>query len=229
MELSILKPADIWFWLFLVISFITIVYSFLLIKNHPDLKLLITFRSITFIVIIILLLQPKFSWIQFNYNKLDWNLYLDNSVSISYHPTISFQTIKTEFEQIIYTISKKNILTNLFSFSDKVNKIESPNILNASGPSTDLSEVLNHIKLNQDKLAGAIVITDGQNNHGIDPQNSIKNIKVPVFTLGIGESKPLIDLSIESVDAPTVAIKGDNVPESLKKIPSTLSISNEKA
>ena len=211
MELSILKPADIWFWLFLVICFITIVYSFLLIKNHPDLKLLITFRSITFIVIIILLLQPKFSWIQFNYNKLDWNLYIDNSVSISYHPTISFQTIKTEFEQIIYAISKKNILTNLFSFSDKVNKIESPNILNASGPSTDLSEVLNHIKLNQDKLAGAIVITDGQNNHGIDPQNSIKNIKVPVFTLGIGESKPLIDLSIESVDAPTVAIKGDNV------------------
>ena len=211
MELSILKPADIWFWLFLIISFITIVYSFLLIKNNPDLKLLITFRSITFIVMIILLLQPKFSWIQFNYNKLDWNLYVDNSVSISYHPTISFQTIKTELEQIIYTISKKNILTNLFSFSDKINIIESSNILNASGSSTDLGEVLKHIKLNQDNLAGAIVITDGQNNHGIDPQSFIKNIKVPVFTLGIGESKPLIDLSIESVDAPTVAIKGDNV------------------
>ena len=211
MELSILKPADIWFWFFVIISFITIVYSFLLIKNHSDLRLLIIFRSITFIIIIILLLQPKFSWIQFNYNKLDWNLYVDNSVSISFHPTISFQTVKTELEQIIYIISKKNILTNLFSFSDKLNTIENSNMLDGSGSSTDLGQVLNHIQLNQNNLAGAIIITDGQNNHGIDPQNYLKNIKVPVFTLGIGESKPLIDLSIESVDAPTVAIKGDNV------------------
>ena len=120
MEWAILKPVDIWFWFFVIISFITIVYSFLLIKNHPDLKLLIILRGTTFIIIIILLLQPKFSWIQFNYNKLDWNLYVDNSVSISFHPTISFQTVKTELEQIIYIISKKNILTNLFSFSDKV-------------------------------------------------------------------------------------------------------------
>ncbi len=84
-------------------------------------------------------------------------------------------------------------------------------MLDGSGSSTDLGQVLNHIQLNQNNLAGAIIITDGQNNHGIDPQNSLKNIKVPVFTLGIGESKPLIDLSVESVDAPTVAIKGDNV------------------
>ena len=211
MEWAILKPVDIWFWFFVIISFITIVYSFLLIKNHPDLKLLIILRGTTFIIIIILLLQPKFSWIQFNYNKLDWNLYIDNSVSISYHPTVSFQTIKAELEQIIYDISKKNTLTNLFSFSDKVNPIENPNVLNSDGSSTDLGEVLNHIQLSQDDLAGAIIITDGQNNRGIDPQNSTKNIKVPVFTLGIGESKPLIDLNIESVDAPTVAIKGENV------------------
>ena len=136
MEWAILKPVDIWFWVFVIISFITIVYSFLLIKNHPDLKLLIILRGTTFIIIIILLLQPKFSWIQFNYNKLDWNLYIDNSVSISYHPTVSFQTIKAELEQIIYDISKKNTLTNLFSFSDKVNPIENPNVLNSDGSST---------------------------------------------------------------------------------------------
>ena len=71
--------------------------------------------------------------------------------------------------------------------------------------------MLNHIELNQDNLAGAVIISDGQNNNGINPKSLIKNIKVPVYTLGIGETKPLIDLSIESVDAPTVAVKGENV------------------
>ena len=60
-------------------------------------------------------------------------------------------------------------------------------------------------------MAGAVIISDGQNNNGINPKSLIKNIKVPVYTLGIGETKPLIDLSIESVDAPTVAVKGENV------------------
>ena len=211
MEFSILKPVDIWFWLFIIISFITIIFSFIIIKNHSELKWLIFLRSTTFLLTTFLLLQPKFSWTHFKYNELEWNIYVDNSVSISYHPTLSLQTIKTELEQILYAISKKNIFSNLFSFSQKVNEIENTNQFDGTGSSTDLGSVLNHIHFNQNNLAGAIIITDGQNNHGIDPLKLIDNIKVPIFTLGIGESKPLIDLSIEGVDAPTVAIKGENV------------------
>ena len=211
MEFSILKPVDIWFWLFIIISFITIIFSFIIIKNHSELKWLIFLRSTTFLLTTFLLLQPKFSWTHFKYNELEWNIYVDNSVSISYHPTLSLQTIKTELEQILYAISKKNIFSNIFSFSQKVNEIENTNQFHGTGSSTDLGSVLNHIHFNQNNLAGAIIITDGQNNHGIDPLKLIDNIKVPIFTLGIGESKPLIDLSIEGVDAPTVAIKGENV------------------
>ena len=211
MEFSILKPVDIWFWLFIIISFITIIFSFILIKDHSELKWLIFLRSTTFLLTTFLLLQPKFSWTHFKYNELEWNIYVDNSVSISYHPTLSLQTIKTELEQILYAISKKNIFSNLISYSQKVKEIENTNQFDGTGSSTDLGSVLNHIHFNQNNLAGAIIITDGQNNHGIDPLKLIDNIKVPIFTLGIGESKPLIDLSIEGVDAPTVAIKGENV------------------
>ena len=48
----------------------------------------------------------------------------DNSVSISYHPALSFQTIKTELEQIIFNISKNIAFSNLFSFSDEVKEIK---------------------------------------------------------------------------------------------------------
>ena len=211
MDFSFLKPVDLWFWFFFIISFIIIVYTLIFIKNHSEIKFLIILRSITFLIFTFLLLKPKFSWTQYNYNNLDWNLYIDNSVSISYHPLLSFQTIKSELEQIIYSIIKKDAFYNLFSFSGNIKKIKNTESFDSSGSSTDIGKVLNHIKLNQDNLAGAVIISDGQNNNGINPKSLIKNIKVPVYTLGIGETKPLIDLSIESVDAPTVAVKGENV------------------
>ena len=211
MDFSFLKPVDLWFWFFFIISFIIIVYTLIFIKNHSEIKFLIILRSITFIIFTFLLLKPKFSWTQYNYNNLDWNLYIDNSVSISYHPLLSFQTIKSELEQIIYSIIKKDAFYNLFSFSGNIKKIKNTESFDSSGSSTDIGKVLNHIELNQDNLAGAVIISDGQNNNGINPKSLIKNIKVPVYTLGIGETKPLIDLSIESVDAPTVAVKGENV------------------
>ena len=211
MDFSFLKPVDLWFWFFFIISFIIIVYTLIFIKNHSEIKFLIILRSITFVIFTFLLLKPKFSWTQYNYNNLDWNLYIDNSVSISYHPLLSFQTIKSELEQIIYSIIKKDAFYNLFSFSGNIKKIKNTESFDSSGSSTDIGKVLNHIELNQDNLAGAVIISDGQNNNGINPKSLIKNIKVPVYTLGIGETKPLIDLSIESVDAPTVAVKGENV------------------
>ncbi len=211
MDFSFLKPVDLWFWFFFIISFIIIVYTLIFIKNHSEIKFLIILRSITFLIFTFLLLKPKFSWTQYNYNNLDWNLYIDNSVSISYHPLLSFQTIKSELEQIIYSIIKKDAFYNLFSFSGNIKKIKNTESIDSSGSSTDIGKVLNHIELNQDNLAGAVIISDGQNNNGINPKSLIKNIKVPVYTLGIGETKPLIDLSIESVDAPTVAVKGENV------------------
>ena len=211
MDFSFLKPVDLWFWFFFIISFIIIVYTLIFIKNHSEIKFLIILRSITFIIFTFLLLKPKFSWTQYNYNNLDWNLYIDNSVSISYHPLLSFQTIKSELEQIIYSIIKKDAFYNLFSFSGNIKKIKNTESFDSSGSSTDIGKVLNHIELNQDNLAGAVIISDGQNNNGINPKSLIKNIKVPVYTLGIGETKPLIDLSIESVDAPTVAVKGENI------------------
>ena len=211
MDFSFLKPVDLWFWFFFIISFIIIVYTLIFIKNHSEIKFLIILRSITFVIFTFLLLKPKFSWSQYNYNNLDWNLYIDNSVSISYHPLLSFQTIKSELEQIIYSIIKKDAFYNLFSFSGNIKKIKNTESFDSSGSSTDIGKVLNHIELNQDNLAGAVIISDGQNNNGINPKSLIKNIKVPVYTLGIGETKPLIDLSIESVDAPTVAVKGENI------------------
>ena len=71
MDFSFLKPVDLWFWFFFIISFIIIVYTLIFIKNHSEIKFLIILRSITFVIFTFLLLKPKFSWTQYNYNNLD--------------------------------------------------------------------------------------------------------------------------------------------------------------
>ena len=100
MDFSFLKPVDLWFWFFFIISFIIIVYTLIFIKNHSEIKFLIILRSITFVIFTFLLLKPKFSWTQYNYNNLDWNLYIDNSVSISYHPLYHFKLLNQNLNKL---------------------------------------------------------------------------------------------------------------------------------
>ena len=143
--------------------------------------------------------------------ELDWNFYVDNSVSIGYHPALSLQTIKSEFSQLLINLNKQDIAPYLFSFSESVSELESVQSWDGKGSSTNLGSVTSHIISNQGILAGAIIITDGQINQGLDPTQLIQNVEVPVYTLGIGEFTPLVDLSIQSIDAPTVGIKGEDV------------------
>jgi hypothetical protein len=211
MDISLLKPVDAWFWVFSISVLVAILATYLSIRNHPELRWLFILRGISLIIALLLLLQPRFTWIENKAIELDWNFYLDNSVSIGYHPALSLQTIKSEFSQLVFNLNKQDITPYLFSFSESVSTLENVQSWDGKGSSTNLGSVISHIVSNQEKLAGATIITDGQINQGLDPTQLIQKVEVPVYTIGIGELTPLVDLSIQSIDAPTVAIKGEDV------------------
>ena len=211
MDVSLLKPVDAWFWEFSISVLIAILATYLSIRNHPELRWLLILRGISLIIALLLLLQPRFTWTETKTRELDWNFYVDNSVSIGYHPALSLQTIKSELSQLIFNLNKQDIAPYLFSFSESVSALENVQSWDGKGSSTNLGSVISHIVSNQEKLAGATIITDGQINQGLDPTQLIQKVEVPVYTLGIGEFTPLVDLSIQSIDAPTVAIKGEDV------------------
>jgi len=211
MDVSFLKPVDTWFWVFSISVLIAILATYLSIRNHPELRWLLILRAISLIIALFLLLQPRFKWTESNTIKLDWNFYVDNSVSIGYHPALSLQTIKSELSQLVFNLNKQDVSPYLYSFSESVSELENVQSWDGKGSSTNLGSVISHIISDQEKLAGATIITDGQFNQGLDPSQLIQKVEVPVYTLGIGHSTPLVDLSIQSIDAPTVAIKGEDL------------------
>ena len=211
MDVSFLKPVDTWFWVFSISVLIAILATYLSIRNHAELRWLLILRGISLIIALFLLLQPRFKWTETNTIELDWNFYVDNSVSIGYHPTLSLQTIKSELSQLVFNLNKQDVSPYLYSFSESVSALENIQSWDGKGSSTNLGSVISHIVSDQEKLAGATIITDGQINQGLDPSQLIQKVEVPVYTLGIGHSTPLVDLSIQSIDAPTVAIKGEDL------------------
>ena len=70
---------------------------------------------------------------------------------------------------------------------------------------------MEHIKSNQNNgLAGSLLITDGQVNLGSEiPTQDLEGTK-PIHVVGGGDNLPLVDVSIHSIDAPPVIIKGEN-------------------
>ena len=211
MDVSFLKPVDTWFWVFSISVLIAILATYLSIRNHAELRWLLILRGISLIIALFLLLQPRFKWTETNTIELDWNFYVDNSVSIGYHPALSLQTIKSELSQLVFNLNKQDVSPYLYSFSESVSALENVQSWDGKGSSTNLGSVISHIISDQEKLAGATIITDGQINQGLDPSQLIQKVEVPVYTLGIGHSTPLVDLSIQSIDAPTVAIKGEDL------------------
>ena len=67
--------------------------------------------------------------------------------------------------------------------------------------------------MNQDNgygVAGSLIITDGQANQGINITSINLDKNKPIHIIGIGDKNPLVDVSIVSINAPPVIIKGEN-------------------
>ena len=114
MDISLLKPVDAWFWVFSISVLVTILATYLSIRNHTELRWLLILRGISLIIALFLLLQPRFTWTVNKAIELEWNFYVDNSVSIVYHPALSLQTIKSELSQLIFNLNKQDIAPSLF-------------------------------------------------------------------------------------------------------------------
>jgi len=88
---------------------------------------------------------------------------------------------------------------------------------NADGKVTDLSEAVRaaaeRTKSGRE-TAAVVLLTDGQNNSGGDPEMAAKVLggrSVPLFTIGIGSGEPPKDIAIAELDTSRVIYLGDEV------------------
>lgn len=115
--------------------------------------------------------------------------------------------------QILQLLKTNDINFTLYSFADKTAPIRSTSQIRTNGPFTNLSSPLQNVEQTkkQHNIQSAIVLSDGIHNSGITPENIANALKIPVYTLFIGDSSVSPDVEIQTLDVPRIVYARDSV------------------
>tara|TARA_B100000959_G_scaffold112818_1_gene118934 strand:- start:2334 stop:4199 length:1866 start_codon:yes stop_codon:yes gene_type:complete len=130
---------------------------------------------------------------------------------MTYHSNPSSKSLESGINDIIARLGSKDIPIKIYGFGSKIDTswINGEKIF--TDASTNIGQVINHIKQDYGVgPAGAVIITDGQANQGMNISISDLSNKIPIHIIGIGNKDPLVDIAILSINAPPVIIKGEN-------------------
>lgn len=210
MSLQLLSDIDGWFWILLLTSIVVILWIYLGIKTDRKLSIIYIFRIFVLIIVLFLLLQPKVAWKENLQYPLHWNVYVDKSVSMAYHQSFSPQLYLEEIQKYIESIREIDPDAQVYTFDNTIQEYDGQ-LFELDGAVTDISNVHNHILEAKDNLIGAIIISDGQITKGNTDQNQLNKIQTPIYTIGVGDTIPMVDIAIKSISAPTIAVKGEEM------------------
>ena len=210
MTIQFLQQADGFFWSLLIAAILTLFWIISAIREEHKLLILISIRICVFAILLFLLLQPKLSWIDHYEFPLRWNIYADRSVSMGYHQSLSSDSYIESVNSFFSEAEIKDSETQNYYFDHKIYKPDETTVV-LSGEATDLGKVIDHIDETESALNGAIIITDGQITKGEQKQSKLKHLSIPIFTVGVGDTIPLVDVAIQLIEAPTVVIKGEEM------------------
>ena len=208
MDFEFLYQADLVLWVILFIGTGLFVYLYKIIFNEKWHQFLISYRIIIFFILGILLLNPVINFSGEKEKKLDWAIFIDNSASIKYHQTPSINAVQLGIESLVNKLVEKDISYHLYQFADNIQKVNSPQLI-GNGVTTNIGIIPETIKQLENQIAGAVIISDGLITEGKDPIKDFQEFDFPIHTIGIGEGSELVDVTIESIDAPTVVLKSD--------------------
>ncbi len=208
MDFEFLHEADLVLWIFLFIGTGLFLYLYKILFNEKWYQLLISYRIIIFFILGIMLLNPVITFSGNKEKKLDWAIFIDNSASIKYHQMPSINTVQLGIESLVNKLEEKNISYHLYQFSDDIQKVNSPKLI-GNGVTTNIGIIPETIKQVQNQLAGAVIISDGLITEGKNPIKDFQQFNFPIHTIGIGEGSELVDVTIESINVPTVVLKSE--------------------
>ena len=202
---------DQFFWLVSIGVALTAIFAYKWFFAPRQLRSIFIFRIFIFIIVLLVYLNPTITKTDSIESNLFWNIYIDKSLSMSYHSSPSTNSLLLGIDDIINRLNKKNVPIKIYNFGTEIDTngiLEQSNINDAS---TNLGRVFNH--MNQDNgygVAGSLIITDGQANQGINISSINLDKNKPIHIIGIGDKTPMVDVSIVSINAPPVIIKGEN-------------------
>jgi len=188
--------------------------------NRRGWRILLFLRLLVLGVVFLLIADIKLSRTTKLIKIPEVRVYLDNSVSVAHHSSLSPDALKSGYEEIVAAIGKKaseseyDILVKLHSFGTEIRDLKSISTdIDFTDPSTDLSAIMeSEADWTADRfVSGIVVVTDGQITSGSDLSKIASDSGIPLHIVGLGEETPMVDIHLERVDAPTVAVRGEYV------------------
>ena len=232
MNFRLLHEIDSLFLLGIIIGLGIIYYLSTILKDNQWYKTLITLRVIILINLLFLLVNPILIINSKTEKILDWAIFVDNSASIKNHKTPSINAIKSGLSEIRNKFIDEEIPFQFYLFDKNVNEISSRIIdsIDGSGVTTNIGKLHREIEKKSQDLAGAIIFSDGIVTEGSNPNKELRELEIPIHTVGIGENSNLVDVSIQSIDVPTVVLKNEafnvrTIIQSVGNIEERLSVS----
>jgi hypothetical protein len=162
--------------------------------------ILVSIRTLALLIILFVFFEPILSF----KNKIVLEpvnlVFVDNSRSM---------TIEDGSDRIT---DVKNIVDNFLSnpisandeinlFGDKVTELseDSLNKLDFQDPVTNISQVISSVKTDEKNYSSITLITDGVITSGSNSIYAASNLNLPIFTIGIGDTTQIIDVSVKRV------------------------------
>ncbi len=210
MHIEFLRSPDIIFWTLLLIAAIIITITWKPLWSLSPVRWLYGLRIILVLTGLTLLLQPRIHKVLDRSETLPWILLVDNSLSIAYHQNISPAMINQGVINLIKQLNSKELSFQKYTFSRDLELGNGE--ITGTGTATNIGKAIASLKDRYPHgLAGIILISDGQITQGFDPVTELDRFTGPCYTVAIGDTTPLVDIKIHSVDAPTVVVKGEDV------------------
>ncbi|MBB6459398.1 vWA domain-containing protein [Flammeovirga kamogawensis] len=206
-----------WWWMFFgILSCALATYFFYTKKQVWSIsinRILILLRFSVLSVVVFLLLDPMFKSIERYFEKPIISFVIDNSESMK--ATVTKENLNNLLESLVNTadrIKEEGYDTKFYNLAgDKIEENDLASlefdykVTNISKSIQKLEEVNEH-----ENLAGIALVTDGIFNQGFSPL-FVPSV-VPIYTVGIGDTIPQIDLQVKEVYANKIAYLGNKFP-----------------
>jgi hypothetical protein len=187
-------------------------FSYKYFIKKPGYNYLIIIRIILIGFLLILLFNPTVIINKEKNKFLPWRIYIDKSLSLNYYKQPSYTSYVKGISNFIQRIKRKNIDFEIYSFGSQLDTLLDITKIKTDANSTNIGLVFENLDVSYEKnIAGAIIFTDGQINQGPLLSKFSTYNKLPIHIVGIGDTIPMLDVSIQSVEIPPISVKGEEV------------------
>jgi len=162
-------------------------------------------------ILAFLLLGPVLKYAGFITQKPIVAVVVDDSKSMIQ----SSETLETISKQVtdLQTKLSEKYQVDIISYSN-VPQFTTIDKFTATGSETNISQALRYTKeqyVNQN-LGGVVLLTDGIYNGGSNPSFVAENYKVPIYTIGVGDTAVYADIGVNNVSHNSLAYLGNEFP-----------------